>query len=144
LTYTPASGAEVWIGSIPWEYRSKWYVGNGQQNSRKPIYLLIKLYPGSSTGKMRVYVYKDFETSPVALTIYPDDTPPDGCTVNVAGGYIEVGLDGGSGDGYVPVPMPNDWVRSLQVRLTSDKPDGALRIIDLQWWDNQTKNPDTE
>jgi hypothetical protein len=144
LSSAPAINTEVWVGTIPWEYKTKWYVGRGQQFSRKPIYLLLKMHPATSTGKMRVYIYQDFQTSPVTLTQFSTDTLPDGCAINLAGNYLEIDLDGGAGEGYVPVPMPSDWVRALQVRITADKPDGVLRILGMDFSENATGEPDTE
>lgn len=127
----PAAGDEVWLGSIPFEYRTKWWAGEGMQGKKRPSYFYLMLYPGAATGKLQVYFYKDFSDQP--YTWEPDasytGSASDGVTY--PNNVMTIDLDAGSGDGFIAVNMPSDWSRAIQARLISQKPDGALRIMDM-------------
>lgn len=130
LSGAPADGTEFWIGSFPCEYRTKWWAGQGMQNKKKPSYFYLFLYPGTATGKMQVYFYKDFSTQP--YTFADADVSYVGWDgVTFPNGVLTIDLDGGSGDGFVAVNMPADFWRVMQARLVSTKPDGTLRILDM-------------
>jgi hypothetical protein len=132
----PDVDQELYLGPILFEYRSKWWVGNGQESRKNPPYLLIKLFPGSSTGTMRVYFYADMATSPSQITKFVTDELPDGVTATDGAYYLTVALSGSGGtsesDGVVSVPVPIEWKNAIQVRIASSRPDGDLRILDAQ------------
>lgn len=138
---TPPSDADVlYIGSIPFEYRTKWFAGSGQETKKQTIYFVIKLYPGPATGKLRVYFYGDFSSTPSPLTALSSDQWPNGVTPNVAGNYWEVDLDGGDGAGYLPIPTSSDWNRVVQARIINDIPTGELRILSAYFQVVSNKN----
>lgn len=128
----PTVGQDMYLGPIQWEYRTKWWVGPGQEARKNPPYLVIKLFPGTATGKMRAYFYADFSTSPSQITAFSQDTFPDGVSCTNGNYYADIDLDGGDGDGTISVPIPIEWQDTIQVRLTSVRPDGALRLLDAQ------------
>lgn len=131
LSMTPPLSVELWLGTIPFEYRTKWFTAQGGMATKKrPVYFGVSVFAGSSTGKLRVYFYVDQGETPVALSADGYSSYPDGVSINVAGSYVEIDLDGGSGDGFVSCPVPATWERTIQARLISDKPDGELRIVD--------------
>lgn len=130
LSAAPSAGAEMWVGSFPCEYRTKWWPGQGMQNKKKPSYFYLMLYPGTSTGKMQVYFYKDFSSTPYTFS-EADSSYIGWDGVTFVNGVLTVDLDTGSGDGFVAVNMPSDWWRVMQARLVSTKPDGTLRILDM-------------
>ncbi len=130
LSSAPVAGDTLYIGAIPFEYRTKWWVGQGLETKKAPVYFFVKLYPGSATGKMRVFFYEDFSSTPTTVTATASDVHNDGLTVTNATTYIELDLDGGSGDGFVAVPLSITWKRALQARLYVIRPDGDLRIMD--------------
>lgn len=127
-------GQEIWLGPIAWEYRTKWWTGTGQSYKKAPVYLVIQMFPGATTGTMRVYIYQDFSTVPTAPTAFPTDNLPDGVTYIPGASYLQVDLAGGSSeDGYLKVPMPSSYKRALQCRLTSTRPDGVLRVSRVEF-----------
>ncbi len=141
LSQAPTVGVACYLGPIPFEYRTKWWDGDGLDKKRSPVYLLIKLFPGSAAGKFRVYIYTDFSTSPTSFTVATADRFPDGVTPGAVGSattYFEVDLDAGSGDGFVAVPLGCEWKRALQARITSIKPDGELRFLDVRFSPTRT------
>jgi hypothetical protein len=91
---------------------------------------LLKLFPGSGTGTLRIYFYPDFATTPAQFTAQLADTQPDGVSITNGTFFAEVSLDGGSGDGVISIPVPVQWSNTIQARITSIRPDGALRILD--------------
>lgn len=129
LSGAPADGAEMWVGSFPCEYRTKWWAGQGMQNKKKPSYFYLMLYPGTATGKMQVYFYRDFSTQPYTFDADQSYVGWDGVTF--VNGVLTIDLDAGSADGFVAVNMPADFWRVMQARLVSTKPDGTLRILDM-------------
>ncbi len=132
-TGAPPAARVFYFGAILWEYRSKWWNTGSMAVKVRPTHFLLTLYPGSATGKLRVEYFTDFSAVAETVTSLSTDLFPDGVTVTTGGTYIELELDGGSGDGYIPVPMIADWSRAIQVRLTALRPDGELRILDFQY-----------
>lgn len=134
LVNTPTVGQELWLGPIQVVYQTKWWVGRGQEWKKSPVYLNIRMFPGSFTGVLRVYVYIDFATSPITPTQFPTDAPPDGVTVPPGASYYNVQLSGGiNGDGFISVPLIANYSRAIQVKVTSLRPDGALRLAGLDF-----------
>lgn len=128
----PTVGQELWLGCIPFEYVSKWWIGPGQALRKNPLFLSLRLFPGSTTGTARIYFYADFSTVPSSVTAFPADTMPAGVTVpSTTQTYLEVALSGGNESGSLMIPVPIEWQKAFQVRVTSLRPDGALRILDL-------------
>ena len=121
---------ELWLGRIPWEVRTKWFTSKGLHTKKTPAYFYLSFIPGTATGKLKVQFYVDFSAAPSLIpagSAY--DKLPDG--VAVVNGVLTIDLDGGNGDGFVSVPVPYTWRRSLQARITSDRPDGGLEILDM-------------
>jgi hypothetical protein len=90
----------------------------------------LSFVPGTATGKLQIRFYRDFSVDPVLIpggSAY--DQKNDG--VSIVNGVLTIDLDGGNGDGFVSVPYTYGWKRSIQARLTSDRPDGGLEIIDM-------------
>jgi len=134
LSGAPTVGASVYIGAIAWEMRTKWRVApKGQEWKQRPVYLRLKLYPGTATGSLRVFIYADFSATPTTVTETAADLWPDGVTITTSTTYVDIDLDGGSGDGYVSVPLQADFKRALQARITSVRPDGELRLLDADF-----------
>lgn len=132
FTADPVADDVLYLGPIPIEYRTKWWVGPGQENRKSPAYFVMKLFPGMDSGRLRVYFYADFATSPSRITTFTADTWPDGIQTPANGQYyIEADLDGGSGDGVLSIPVPVEWNHALQARVTSNKPDGEFRMLDM-------------
>lgn len=126
----PTVGQDLYLGAIPFEYRTKWLTSQGMESKKAPIYLIVKLYPGSSTGKLRVYIYQDFSSSPTTLTATASDLFNDGVNITSGNTYAELDLDAGSGDGFIAMPIDYTFKRAIQARLLSTKPTGELRILD--------------
>jgi hypothetical protein len=131
----PTTGQELYLGPINFDYRTKWWVGEDQASRKNTTYLLIKLFPGSDTGLMRVYFYADFNTVPSSFTNWVGGTMPQGVSVPTNGQtYLEVSLSGGDDHrGVLAIPVPIAWNDALQARVTSIRPDGDLRILDIQF-----------
>lgn len=130
LTTLPAVGAELWLGSIPVEYRTKWWEGEGRPDKKSPDYFYMSFYPGSTTGQAQVYFYADFSLQPE--TYSPDASYNYADGVSIVNGVLTIQTNGGTGpDGFIPVPQTSDWARALQARVTSQRPDGAFRMMDM-------------
>lgn len=123
-------GDEVYIGAIQWQYRTKWIPAPGDTKSR-PAYLLLRLHPENETNQLLVTFYGDYSRTALTYTRYDQSTFPDGVTVLDDASVVKVDLDAGSGDGYVPVPVPSGWRRVLQVELAGTRPDGAVRLLSM-------------
>lgn len=132
FTTAPTTGQELYLGAIQWEYRSKWWVGPGQQTRKNPPYLVITLFPGSTTGTLRAYFYADFATSPGQFTKFAADYENAGVSLVSGNYYATITLSGNNGNGVISIPVPIEWENVLQFRLTSIRPDGDLRVLDAQ------------
>lgn len=133
-TAAPRTGQELWLGPINIGYTTKWWIGENQATRKYVAHLLITMYPGTSTGTMRVYFYADFSTVPSAFTNWVGGTMPDGVTVPQNGQrYLEVSLAGGDNRGVLAIPVPIEWSDALQARITSNRPDGDFRMLDIQF-----------
>jgi hypothetical protein len=131
--------AELYLGPIQFEYRSKWWVGPGQETRKAPLCAIIKLFPGSETGTMRIYFFADFATVPSPVTRWASDTFPAGIVQPTDGqSYLEANLNGNVTNGLLSIPVPVEWNNAVQIRITSIRPDGDLRILDVQF--NINKN----
>lgn len=135
------TGPEVWVGVIPFEVRTKWLTAPTLDNKKRPLYLSLKIIPGSSTGKLRVYYYLDFSTSPYVWTKPSGVTDPDSVTTVDGQNYAEVTLSTGTSktDAQVSVPVPGDFWRALQIRFVNERPDGSLRIVSYDLIDGDGK-----
>jgi hypothetical protein len=128
----PTVGQELYLGAISFEWQSKWLIGNSQAKLKNPTYCILSLFPGSATGTARVYFYADFSTSPSQFTAGSADTFPEGVTIGNNNYYAEINLDGGDTDGVLYIPIPIEWKNALQIRVTSIRPDGEMRILNAQ------------
>ena len=133
LGAVPGNNAQIWLGSIPFEYRTKWYEREGKQVKKKPTYFYVSLYPGTAGGVFQIYFYKDYSATPFSFSLTAQDQTqlPDGVTL--VSGVLTVSLTGGSvgADGFVAIPMPSDYARAWQAKVVSQIPVGALRIMDM-------------
>lgn len=130
FTAAPASGVELWLGPITTDLRSKWWSGPGPIVKKRPVCRLW-LYPGSATGKLRLYIYQDFAIYPSTVGTTANALP-DG--VSAVGSYFSINLSGGgNNDGYIDVPMLSDASRWWQWRIVSDRPDGAFRLLNVEF-----------
>lgn len=134
FTSAPPVGREMYVGPIAFDYRTKWFVGQDQSLRKDCVFLLIRLFPGAETGLMRVYFYADFNTVPSPMTSWVNGTMPVGVAVPPTGQrYLEVSLSGGEDHrGVLAIPIPISWNDALQARVTSLRPDGALRMLDCE------------
>jgi hypothetical protein len=132
-TTSPSVGEAVYVGSIPCSYLTGWWVAQDLvQKSRPDLQLLLN---PSTTGTVRVKVYRDFETSPEPPTTSADDTWPDGVTITPGLDYVDITLQGGASttDGFVPIPLPADWGRAWRAQVECLNPAGMLRILDFRF-----------
>lgn len=140
LGTVPSNNAQIWLGSVPFEYRTKWYEREGKQVKKKPTYFYISLFPGSTGGVFQVYFYVDYQTVPFSFSLSAQDQVqlPDGVTL--VNGVLNGSLTGGTtgSDGFIAFPMPSDYGRAWQAKIVSQVPVGALRIMDAGfrlWWE---------
>ena len=129
LSVLPANGAAIWLGNIPITYTSKEWQGATAADKKSPTYFDMTLYPGTSTGYAQVLFYADVSATPI--TYSPDASYLYPSAVSVVNGGLQIQLSGGgTGTGYISVPMTSDWNRSLQFKIFSQVPDGPFRLLD--------------
>jgi hypothetical protein len=127
-------GGELWLGPIAYEYRTKWWAGAGQHWKKSPVYLQIRMFPGSQTSQLRVYIYVDFQTTPLVTTQWFTDPQLNGVAIVNNQNYITCTLAGGiDSDGFVSIPLQATYNRVWQARVTCLRPDGALRLAGLEF-----------
>lgn len=131
FTSAPTVGQDLYLGAIDVEYIGKWITGQSQTVVKNPTYLVLSFYPGSATGQAKIYFYSDFATTPSTFTAGASDTFPDGVTVGNGNNYAVIDLDGGDTDGVLYIPIPVEWHNSIQVKVTSIRPDGDFRLLNM-------------
>ncbi len=136
-TFTCASwtaavnGDVLYVGSIPFKIQTPWFTSSDDDKIR-PSYLHIFFSPAAS-GTVRVRYYTDFSVSAEVMDIGADDHFPDGIEITNGTNYIDVDIDGGSGDGFVPVPMIADYKRAIKSEVECFDSRGTLRILDIKY-----------
>ena len=129
LSVLPADGSAVWLGMIPITYTSKLWQGASAADKKSPDTFDMTFYPGTTTGYANVYFYQDVSATPVAYVKDSSYVLPSG--VDIVGGALQITLAGGGNNtGYISVPMPSDWNRSIQFQIIQQIPDGPFRLID--------------
>ncbi len=131
LTAAPTIGSEVFLGVIAFTISTKWVALTDLVNKQRPSYLVIKMVPGTATGQLTLKFYTDFSTTPVTLTKGASDTLPDGLSWTNGATFASVDLDCGSGDGMVAMPLTMQFHRAIRAELSSTRPDGLIRVLDL-------------
>jgi hypothetical protein len=114
---------------IPITYTSKLWQGASAADKKSPDTFDMTFYPGTTTGYANVYFYQDVSATPVAYVKDSSYVLPSG--VDIVGGALQITLAGGGNNtGYISVPMPSDWNRSIQFQIIQQIPDGPFRLID--------------
>ena len=125
----PVFGDIMYVGSIPLKITTPWFVSDGEKKLR-PKYLHVHFSP-SDTGTVRVRYYTEFSTTAEVMDVGADYDPPDGVTIVDGTNYLDVDIDGGSGDGFVAVPIVASWERAIQAEIECFDNRGTLRILDV-------------
>lgn len=134
----PATGETLYLGSVPMQIVTEWFIADGLAFKKRPKYLLLSVRPSAVMGTVRVVLYKDFSYTGLIMTDGPDDTWPEGVTPVAGQAYIEVDLDtavgsGSTTSGFVAIPITSDWSRAIAAQVTADQPEDVLRFLDLSW-----------
>ncbi len=136
FTAATVQGASIYVGSIPWTYTTGYFIGDGQQ-TKKRVHLWLMCKPSTVDGTVRVRVYLDQmdKASPTAFvfTAGSGDNYPKCCTVTNGASYIDVTLLSTTNDGFVAIPMPAEFTRSIQAKLEVLSPAGTVILTDLQF-----------
>ena len=124
-------GEALYVGSIPWTYELCWWIGEGLENAKRPA-LFIEVLPGSVSGAMRVTLYKDWSSTAATFTGESTYQAPLGISAFTSGqAYLEVDFGNVTyTDGFIKIPMPLDWTRSIRAKLEIFNPAGTPKILD--------------
>lgn len=133
FTTACSAGEKVYVGAIPTIFETTWAVMDGQEDKKRPGKLWIKMVP-SSAGTARIYLYKDYSSTPLTWTKQTSMVDPKYLTITNGLTYAELSLTStATDDGFVSVPMPADWARSWKAKIEVLSPAGTLRILDVQF-----------
>lgn len=132
----PSYGDDLFVGSIPVKIATPWFVTNSQ-NKLRPEYLHLEFNP-SSSGSIRVRYYTDFSSTAEIMDVGTEYEPPDGVVIIDGTNYLDVDIDGGSGDGFVAVPIIADWARSIKAEVECFDNRGELKLLNLSFAENRT------
>jgi len=129
----PTAGELIYCGSIPQSWTTQHYTSQTAADKKRPSYLKIMFHPQTgNNGTFLVRFYLDFATTPTAVTAENGDTWPTGVSI-VNGTDITVDIDVGGTDGYIPIPIPNDFQRACQAEVIANFPGNTIRVYDFQW-----------
>ncbi len=132
LTSAPTIGTEVYLGVISFAISTKWIALNDLIDKQRPQYLAVKMVPGTATGTLIIKIYTDFSSTPVTLTLGSEQLP-DGLSWTHGATFATLDLDGGSGDGLACMPLTMEFKRAIRAEITSTRPQGLIRILDLSF-----------
>lgn len=133
FTAAKVAGVSVYVGAIPWSYESNWWIGDGLENAKKPE-LFIEVAPSSTAaGKIKVTFYADWTSSAVTFTGESTYAPPFGVLPFTSGqAYQEAYFDSATNtDGFLKFACPQDWRRSVRVKVEVFGTLGTLKILDI-------------
>ncbi len=132
LATLPVAGDLLYLGSFEYKIRSKWQVSEGLETKKRPAFLMIKRVPGSTLGRLRVRIYEDFSTTPMTFTKGLSDIDLNGVYITDGLTYCEVDLNNTTDDNSVVfVPLSSNWKRAISAEVTSTKPSGALKLLQV-------------
>lgn len=134
FTAALTAGSAAYVGAIPWTYETNWWIGDGLEQAKRPD-LFIEVFPGSTTGIVRVTFYADWSSTAVTFTTASGYTPPKGVSqFNNGQAYLEADFGSmATTDGFIKFPMPMDWRRSVRCKLEILNPAGTLHLLDVYW-----------
>lgn len=127
----PTAGEEMWIGSIKQRIQTDWFVGDGLESKKRPGHLKLSVRPNTAMGEAKVYLYRDFLSTPISFSSVATDQFPTGITP--ASDHMLVDLDAAVVDGFVAIPLTKDWSRAIRAEIIAQEPQSGLRILDLSF-----------
>jgi PKD repeat protein len=134
----PANGELIYIGSIKQRILTDWFIGDGLDHKSRPQWLRVKLRAnraaGQYMGKAQVRFYRNFDmSSPMGITSMSADEWPMGVQPVDGDTKITIDLDVGGLDGFIPVPVPDDWSRAICAEIIHEEPYHPVRFYDLEF-----------
>ncbi len=136
FSFASAATDNVYVGSIPWSWETSYFIGDGQE-TKKRTHLWLKCRPSTEAGSVRVRIYLDQmdTTNPIPHTFssVSGDVYPASCTVIDGASYVDVTFAAATNQGFVAIPMPSDWSRSIQAKLECLSPAGTLILTGLEF-----------
>jgi hypothetical protein len=126
-----AAGETLYVGAIPWEWSTGWWIGEGMEEAKRPC-MFIEVQPGVVSGTGTVQIYKDWETTPVTWTKTAGVQGPKGVSWNDGEDFVTIEFSLATAtDGLLKLPMQMDDCRALRAVLTIATPAGTLRLLDF-------------
>jgi hypothetical protein len=142
LATAPSAGTILYVGSIRQRLLTDWFPGDGLNEKKRPTTYHMAVRPDDDMGTAKIYYRQDFGTTAVTATSFAADTFPEG--VSVSSGVINVDLDAGATDGYIGVPTPSDWKRSIQVEIIAETPLDGVQFVDCSFKTDAAVEQDKE
>lgn len=138
ISSAPTAGSKVYIGSIRMRLVTDWWPGDGINDKKRPTGFNMAVRPDDDMGTAIVNYYQDFSGTAVEATSFAADTFAEG--VSIADGDITVDFDAGTNDGYVSIPTPADWKRTLRAEIIAETPLDGIQFIECAF-DKQSSIP---
>lgn len=138
----PTVGEALWVGSIKQRVLTNWYVNPFLLKKKRPAYLLLSFRPNAHMGTAKVYIYTDYSATPVSLSSLATDVFPTGCTIG--SNYVNVDFDAGGQDGFIAVPLIEEWHRAIRAEIIAQTPYDGLRFLDVTFADRMGEDDTPE
>lgn len=129
----PANGTELYVGSIQQTIKSGHVPVHYVNPGRRPeIFNIEHLSVAAATGVVvDVKYYLDYGTTPLNWTGAQD---PQTTGLTIFSNYATQNLD----SGRAMLPVPADYMLTIQWELTRTRPDGHMRLLDCKFdWNDQ-------
>lgn len=129
----PATDETLYLGSVRQRIRLDWSIGEGTNDKKHPRYLLLSVRATEDMGTCSVYLYKDYNETPITVTSSQSDEFPYGVTPISGTAEIRIDLDLAVVDGFVSIPVFSDWARAISAELIHEAPEDSVRYLDMSW-----------
>ena len=129
-----AQGEDIYAGAIPVTYETCWWDGDDMGDAKRAALVLHVVPAGSVSAKARVYIYRDWATSPTTFSTESTYQAPRGVTITNGGTYADIEFAQVSGtSGWLRIPMFLDWSRVIRAKIEVLTPAGTLRILEARF-----------
>lgn len=142
LSVAPTAGQVLYIGSIRQRLLTDWIPGDGMNNKKRPTKFMVAVRPSTSMGSAEVNFYTDFSGTKETVSAFAADTYPEG--VSIADNQITVDLDSGAQDGFIPIPCPGDWKRTIRAEIIAEEPLDGIQFLEANFRNDSTAESEEE
>lgn len=127
-----AVGQVGFVGAAPVALETNWIADPDMVGVKNPTTVAFEFEPAQATRSLLMKVYTDFSTGPVLWYRDTADTSASGVSFANGADAITIAGDGGSGRGFVPVPLQAKFHRCIKLRVEVNEPIQPFGLISMR------------